>query len=67
MKELVYNDFISLFAELLEKDNSVTVHQINLQILGIEMSEVKNNLAPIIMSELVYERPCLQRFYIPIC
>ena len=56
MKDHVYNDFTSLFAELLEKDNSVTVHQINLQILAIEMSEIKNNLAPKLMND-VLKRP----------
>ena len=32
------------FQELLELDNSVTVHQKNLQRLAIEMYKVKNNL-----------------------
>ena len=44
---LVYkNDELS-FTELLELDNSVTVHQRNLQRLAIEMYKVKNNLAPL--------------------
>ena len=34
---LVYNDFTSSFAELLEKDNLVIIHQKNLQVLAIEM------------------------------
>ena len=37
---LVYNDFTSSFAELLEKDNSVTIHQKNLQNLAIEMFKI---------------------------
>ena len=49
---LVHKDFSSTFPELLEKDNSVSIHQRNLQNLALEMFKVKNNLAPEIMSEL---------------
>ena len=47
---IVYNDFTFSFVELLEKNNLVTIHQRNLQILLIEMFEVKNNLVPEIMN-----------------
>ena len=36
----------------MKKDNSVTIHQKNLQSLAIEMFKVKNNLAPEIMTEV---------------
>ena len=49
---LVYNDFRASFSELLQRDNSVTVHQKNLQALAIEMFKVKNNLAPEIMNNV---------------
>ena len=44
------------FAELLEKDNSVTIHQRNLQVLATEIFKSKNGLAPEIMKE-VFEMP----------
>ena len=49
---LVYRDNSLSFAELLDKDNSVTIHQRNLQILATEIFKSKNGLAPEIMKEL---------------
>ena len=37
---IIYNDKQSSFIKLLEKDNSVSIHQRNLQILAIEMFKV---------------------------
>ena len=37
---------ISTFEELLEKDNSVTVHTRNLQLLATEMYKVNKNISP---------------------
>ena len=34
---LVYDDYVSTFKELLEKDNSFTVHHYNIQTLCIEL------------------------------
>ena len=49
---LVYGDYKSSFAELLEKDNSVTIHQRNLQTLALEVFKIKNDMAPEIMKGL---------------
>ena len=48
---LVYQNNLS-FSELLDLDNSVTVHQKNLQVLVIEIYEVKNGIAPEIMNNI---------------
>ena len=42
---LVYQDNSLSFAELFEKDNSVTIHQTNLQALATEIFKLKNGLA----------------------
>ena len=43
---IIYNDKQSSFIKLFEKDNSVSIHQRNLQILAIEMFKVSNGLSP---------------------
>ena len=48
---LVYKDNKPTFNDLLELDNSVTIHQRNLQILPTEIFRVKNSLPPEIMIE----------------
>ena len=53
MKEL-YCDHSSNFQELLQRDNSVTIHQKNIQALAIMMYKVVNNIAPTIVSELFF-------------
>ena len=49
---IVYKDFVSTFAELLNKDNSCTIHERNIQALGIELYKVANGLSPLIMSQV---------------
>ena len=49
---IVYQDNVSLFQELLEKDKSVSIHQRNLQVLAIEVFKVKIGTAPKILAEL---------------
>ena len=49
---LIYCDHSSDFQELLQRDNSVTIHQKNIQALAIMMYKVVNNIAPTIVSEL---------------
>ena len=56
---LVYKDNNLSFAELLHLDNSVTIHQRNIQVLATEIFEVKNKLAPEIMNEVFeFKTPC---------
>ena len=47
--QAVYLDYSSTFAELLEKDKSITIHQRNIQLVAIEM--FKDNQAEIPSSE----------------
>ena len=49
---LIYNDKQLTFEELLEKDDSVSIHIRNLQTLAIEMSKVMNSSSPEIMKEI---------------
>ena len=50
---MIYNDQISSFQELLNKDNSFTVHNFNIQSLAIEMLKVINNIAAAIIDVYV--------------
>ena len=69
---IIYNDKQSSFIKLLEKDNSVSIHQRNLQILAIEMLKVSNGLSPILMNDIfklrgeqTYNLRKLSQFYRP--
>ena len=42
----------SSFEELLEKDDSVSIHHKNLRSLDIEIYKIKNGLSPILIQEL---------------
>ena len=48
---LVYQSNLS-FSELLDLDNSVTVHRKNLQALATEIYKVKNGIGPEIMKDI---------------
>ena len=50
--QLIYNDKRSSFEDLLEKDNSVSIHHKNLQALAIEMFKVHTKTSPEIMQEV---------------
>ena len=52
---LVYKDDHCYFEELLNKDNAVSIHHRNLQILVTEIYKVKNNLSSTIMSNIFQE------------
>ena len=69
---IIYNDKQSSFIKLLEKDNSVSTHQRNLQILAIEMFKVSNGLSPVLMNDIfklrgeqTYNLRKLSQFYRP--
>ena len=49
---IAYNDDLSSFDELLNKDKSVRVHHRNIQFLAIEMYEVKLGIAPSFISDI---------------
>ena len=49
---IVYNDSTSCFQALLQKDNSVSIHHRNIQILATEMFKVRNGLSPKILNEI---------------
>ena len=48
----IFNDKQSSFIKLFEKDNPVSIHQRNLQILAIEMFKVSNGLSPVLMNNI---------------
>ena len=50
--QLVYRDYNASFQQLLDMDNSVSVHQRNLQRLAVEMFKIKNNFSPSIMNTI---------------
>ena len=52
---LVYKDLLLTFQQLLEKDNSFTIHERNLQKLATEIFKVKKNLSPKFMSNIFPE------------
>ena len=49
---IVYDDKSSTFEELLEKDNSVSIHHKNLQVLATEIYKVINGISPQIMQKI---------------
>ena len=53
---IAYKDYKSSFNTLLEKDNSVSIHAKNLQILMIEMFKTKGNINLPFMKEIFCER-----------
>ena len=53
---IAYKDNVSTFEKLLEMDNSVTVHQRNLQLLMVEIYKTKYNLNPSFMKQIFEEK-----------
>ena len=47
-----YQDHISPFQELINTDNSVSIHHINLQVLATEMFKIHSCLSPDILREI---------------
>ena len=58
---IVYQDYSSSFTELLERDNSTTIHNRNIQLLATELYKVKNGLSPPFMNEIFVENA--QHYY----
>ena len=50
---MIYNDKVSIFEQLLEKDSSASMHTRNLRFLAIEMFTVVKGLAPTIINDLL--------------
>ena len=48
----MYSDNTSTFEELSETDNSVSVHQQNIQVLATELHKIVNGLSPKIMKDV---------------
>ena len=48
----MYKDYISSFENLLNIDNTFTIHERNLQKLATEMYKIKNNLSPSLLSDI---------------
>ena len=55
---IVYGDKNATFEELLSKDNSVKIHDRNLQVLVTEMLKVKMGISPVIMKDIFKIRSC---------
>ena len=53
---VIYSDKKSSYENLLEKDNSVSIHHKNIQALAIEMFKVKHKLCPEITGDIFMER-----------
>ena len=47
---IVYNDYESSFQEILELDNSVSIHHRNIRLLTIKLFKIKNGLPNQLMS-----------------
>ena len=58
---IAYCDKHSTFQQLLEKDNSVSIHHRNLQVLATEMFKVNMNLSPDLMNDIFLKRTILRR------
>ena len=56
---ITYQDRMSTFQELLIKDNSVSIHHRNLQVLATEMFKIYNGLSPDILSEVFIPKTSL--------
>ena len=49
---IAYNDYLSNFDALLEKDNAITIHERNIQALAIEIYKTVHHLSPDLMTEI---------------
>ena len=49
---ITYQDHIFIFQELLNKDNSISIHHRNLQVLATEMFKIHRGMSPDILREI---------------
>ena len=57
----IYQYYASPFTDFLQKDNSTTIHNRNIQLLATELFKVKNGLSPPFMNEISVENA--QNYY----
>ena len=53
---ITYNDRFLTFQELLEKDNSVSIHQRNLQVLAVVMFKIYRNISTKILNDIFLQK-----------
>ena len=63
--KIAYNDNVSSFEDLSKRDQSVSIYQRNILLLGIELYKTKNNIANHIMNELFEQRNILYNLWSP--
>ena len=49
---IAYNDYVSSFEALLEREDSISIHQKNIQTLATEIFKTKNDLNPSFMKNI---------------
>ena len=49
---IAYNDYVSDFSSMLDKDESITIHKRNIHALALEIYKTINNLNPKFMDEI---------------
>ena len=62
MLRIIHKDSTSNFQELLSKSNSVSVHQINLQLLLTEIYKTVHNLNPTFMTQVFEDKDVSYNF-----
>ena len=60
---MTYQDNTSTFQELLNKDNSVSIHHRNLQVLATAVFKIHRGLSPEILRELFVTKTCLYNLH----
>ena len=59
---ITYNDKSSTFQELLDKDNSVSIHHRNIRVLATEIYKVLHGYYPAILNEVFVPSTCKYNF-----
>ena len=63
---ITYGDKTSSFNELLEKNNSVSIHHRNLQALAMEMYQISNNMSLTILTNIFAPRATCHNLHNPV-